>query len=238
VVAQAQLNFADGTDDPGGYQALVDDLIWSVQLRLTRRNRPRLVQMVPDMLVKMRRGLELISYPPKRMAAFFDALISFHEQVFDSSRPAAAESLPEPAPAPEVPATGGFWIAEEEAVESGFLDEELGLVAPVQQSRPEVPDQAIWNVDTLSTGTWVDLALAGNWVRAQLTWASPQRTLFMFISGSGMAHSMSRKTIERLKKSRLIRTVSDGRIMDNALDAVAQAALHNDLLAPQPKARK
>ena len=235
VVAQAQLNFADGTDDPGGYLALVDDLIWSVQLRLTRRNRPRLVQMVPDMLVKMRRGLELISYPPKRMAAFFDALISFHEQVFDSARPAQAEVRKE---TPATPATGGFWIVDEEAADSGFLDDELGLPLPAPTLRPEAADKAIWTVDTLSTGTWVDLALGGNWVRAQLTWTSPQRTLFMFISGSGMAHSMSRKTIERLKKSRLIRTISDGRVMDNALDAVAQTALHNDLLAPQPKARK
>jgi hypothetical protein len=75
-------------------------------------------------------------------------------------------------------------------------------------------------------------------VRAQLTWASPQRTLFMFISGAGMAHSMSRKTLERLKKSRLIRTVSNGRVLDNALDAVAKAVLHNDLQAPLPKPRK
>lgn len=237
VVAQAQLNFADGTDDPGGYRALVDDLIWSVQLRLTRRNRPRLVQMVPDMLVKMRRGLELISYPPKRISAFFDALIAFHEQVFDSARPAAepAASIEPPA----APVTEGFWIVDEEAADSGFLDDELGLVpAPAPQPRLESADQAIWNVDSLSTGTWVDLALGGNWVRAQLTWTSPQRTLFMFISGSGMAHSMSRKTIERLKRSRLIRTVSDGRVIDNALDAVAQAALQNDLHPQTPKARK
>lgn len=234
VVAQAQLNFADGTDDPGGYQALVDDLVWSVQLRLTRRNRPRLVQMVPDMLVRMRRGLELISYPPKRMAAFFDALISFHEQVFDTGKPAPAETGNQAA----MPATGGFWIAEDEAADSGFLDEELGLLIPAPATpRKESVDQAIWSVDTLSTGTWVDLALGGNWVRAQLTWASPQRTLFMFISGSGMAHSMSRKTLERMKKSRLIRTVSDGRVMDNALDAVAKVALRNDLRTPPPKAR-
>jgi hypothetical protein len=74
----------------------------------------------------------------------------------------------------------------------------------------------------------VDLALAGNWVRAQLTWASPHRTLFMFISGGGMAHSMSRRTMQRLKGLGLIRLVSDGRVMDNALDAVAQTALRND----------
>jgi len=50
------------------------------------------------------------------------------------------------------------------------------------------------------TGAWVDLALGGSWVRAQLTWTSPQRTLYMFISGGGMTHSMSTKTIEKMKK--------------------------------------
>ncbi len=241
VVAQAQLNFADGSPDPGGYHGLVDDLIWSVQLRLTRRNRPRLVQMVPDMLVKMRRGLELISYPSQRMAIFFDALISFHEQVFDSNRPSSAElaaAEAKLASTVDEAASPGLWVVDGEAADSGYLDEEMVLPSPGPQPRQASADQAIWSVDSLGIGTWVDLALAGNWVRAQLTWASPQRTLFMFISGSGMAHSMSRKTIERLKKSRLIRTVSDGRVIDNALDAVAQTALHNDLQLPTPKARK
>ena len=240
VVAEAQLNFADGSVDPGGYQGLVEDLVWSVQLRLTRRNRARLVQMVPDMLVKMRKGLELISYPPERMAVFFDALISFHEQVFDSARAplsretetlsdslsqAGGDSGATAAPADD------FWMVDSEATDSGFLvDDELPECLPAQAA-PDAgaADQAFWDVDNLTTGSWVDLALAGNWVRAQLTWVSPQRTLFMFISGSGMAHSMSRRTIDRLKASLLIRLVSDGRVMDNALDAVAQTALDNDL---------
>ncbi len=237
VVAHAQLNLADGSLDPGGYQALVDDLIWSVQLRLTRRNRARLVQMVPDMLVKMRRGLELISYPQKRMQAFFDALISFHEQVFDSARAPLSSSVPQTEAEEPDSGSGGLWIVDGEAADSGYMEEYAATDPSGAQTQPNPVDQSIWSVDSLDTGTWVDLALGGNWVRAQLTWASPQRTLFMFISGSGMAHSMSRKTIERLKKSRLIRTVSDGRIMDNALDAVAQTALQNDLQAHKPKTR-
>lgn len=242
VVAQAQINFADGSTDPGGYQGLVDDLIWSVQLRLTRRNRPRLVQMVPDMLVKMRRGLELISYPSSRMTAFFNALIAYHEQVFDGTRPApgapaTSQADAASAPMPGAEAAGGLWVADSEAADSGYFEDDAQQM-PAEPPRSGLADQAMWTVDSLSTGTWVDLALAGNWVRAQLTWASPQRTLFMFISGSGMAHSMSRKTIERLKKSRLIRTVSDGRVMDNALDAVAQTALRNDLLQSGSKKPK
>ena len=90
-------------------------------------------------------------------------------------------------------------------------------------------DQQSWSAESLNTGSWVDLALAGEWVRAQLTWASPHRTLFMFISGTGLAHSMSKRTMDRLRGMGLIRLVSDGRVMDNALDAVAQAALRNDV---------
>ena len=40
---------------------------------------------------------------------------------------------------------------------------------------------------------------------------------------------MSKRTMDRLRAMGLIRLVSDGRVMDNALDAVAQAALRNDV---------
>ena len=66
-------------------------------------------------------------------------------------------------------------------------------------------------------------------MRAQLTWASPHRTLFMFTSRGGLAHSMSRRTMEKLRVQGLIRVISDGHVVDNALDAVAQMALRNTL---------
>ena len=40
---------------------------------------------------------------------------------------------------------------------------------------------------------------------------------------------MSRRTMDRLRSLGMIQLVSDGHVMDNALDAVAQAALRNDL---------
>ena len=237
VVAEAQLKFADGSGDAGDYQALADDLIWSVQLKLARRNRTRLVQMVPVMLVKMRQGLHLISYPEERVAEFFDALITFHEKAFETVRAVPSgtpiESVVDRVDASEMDASGlseSFWMAEDEASDSGFMqdagDISLDFTAPANTE--EVIDPMEWSPESLMTGSWVDLALAGSWVRAQLTWASPHRTLFMFISGAGMAHSMSRRTMQRLKGLGLIRLVSDGRVMDGALDAVAQVALRND----------
>ena len=246
VVAESQLQCVDGTVDTDGYLGLVDDLIWSVQLRQARRNRAKLVGLVPGMLVKMRQGLQLISYPEERIPVFFDALITYHEQAFETPKPVAVEAQPGSValdsgaadhddilastdPKDLMPADA-MWMANDEAADSGYLQGD-DSPRPSLDDAPEVPDEGSvqdWTAQSLVTGSWVDLALAGQWVRAQLTWASPHRTLFMFISGSGMAHSMSRRTMDRLRAMGLIRLVSDGRVLDNALDAVAQTALRND----------
>ncbi|OYU43413.1 MAG: hypothetical protein CFE44_18510, partial [Burkholderiales bacterium PBB4] len=95
VVAESQLQCVDGNADPEGYLGLVDDLIWSVQIKLARRNRAKLVGMVPGMLVTLRQGLQLISYPEERVPVFFDALIACHEKAFEIVRaPDAVGPIP------------------------------------------------------------------------------------------------------------------------------------------------
>jgi hypothetical protein len=234
VVAQSKLDCVDGRDDPDGYLALVDDLIWSVQPRRTRHKRRRLVQMVPDLLVRLRQGLQLIGYPEERIPVFFDALISIHEKAFEGRRMQAldrpADELPQPGEAsardgqPETDETmqaDGFWLADDEAELSGYLADDGETLPPTPQ-RP-------WSAGDLNPGVWVELQVKGAWLRAQLTWASPHRTLFMFVSRGGLAHAMSRRTMERLQMKGSIRLVSDAHVLDSALDAVAQTALQNDL---------
>jgi hypothetical protein len=67
----------------------------------------------------------------------------------------------------------------------------------------------------------------GQWLRVQLKWASPGATLFMFISPAGTSHSMSRRTLERLRLQGLLRVVADRSLVQEALDGVASAALAN-----------
>jgi hypothetical protein len=252
VVAQDQLNCTDGSTDREGYMALVDDLIWSVRPRAVRHS-ARLVQLIPKLLVKVRQGLQLIGYPQERSEVFFDELIALHEKILDQARqsaavrrgdkPAAAAGAQEEEEVTEsrfaeMSGMDGFWVGDEEAQESGYLaDDALDEVEeeappPVVGRRAGDQQPRVWSVADLSTGAWVELLVDGVWVRAQLTWASPHRTLFMFVSHTGTAHSMSRRTMEKLRARDQIRVVSDGRLLDNALDAVAQQAMRNKLEQP------
>jgi hypothetical protein len=238
AVAESQLS-TDGTSDPHGYQALVDDLAWSVQPQAALRNRARLVELIPTLLVKLRHGLQLIDYPAERIGLFFDELISLHEAALEDARPKAAparepgrRSEADEALSREVAEASAFWVGEQEASESGYLDAEevMPLDLSTQQGVPQEEKAPLpLAIGELPTGAWVELMLEGAWVRAQLSWASPHRTLFMFISRGGLAHSMSRRTMERLRRQGLIRVVSEGHAVDQAFDAVAQAALRNTL---------
>jgi hypothetical protein len=91
------------------------------------------------------------------------------------------------------------------------------------------PAQAEAVIATLREGAWVDLFSKQRWRRAQLTWASGKRTLFMFVSHGGRPHSMTKRSLERLVMSHLLRPVETHEVVQHALDALARP--HSEPLA-------
>jgi hypothetical protein len=308
VVAEAQLSCADGSDDPYGYRALVEDLIWSVQKTTAQRGRRRrLVQMIPGLLHTLREGLHRIHYPPELTQRFFDSLITIHRAAVqerpDPQTLAAAEAVEAEVSRMDMEAAeAAMWMAQNEVTDSGYLEADsfmppdaaepepaapaakmparAAFVEPAEQveveeitpeefaaaqreseeaaekaaeaAQPEAgeqsepaeqemqaaaPESAVPTEEPaapvgaadLRTGTWVELSVDKKWTRMQLTWASPHGTLFMFTSLSGSAHSMSRRTLERLRADGMIRIVAERNVVDEALDQVAKAALKNSL---------
>jgi hypothetical protein len=235
AVAEAKLSCTDGSDDPFGYRAVVDDLIWSVQKSTAQRGRARrLAQMVPGLLAKLREGLERMDYPAELSQRFFDNLMALHQAALrgsdDPVARAAAEALERQAPIP-APAEPQPWIAEDEAQSSGWMEEPTPaeLAAAHVPQEPPPPEPVAAAAAELRTGTWAELMVDGQWTRVQLTWASPHGTLFMFTALAGTAHSMSRRTLDRLRAQGLLRVVADRPVVEQALDQVAQAALKNSL---------
>jgi histidinol-phosphate/aromatic aminotransferase/cobyric acid decarboxylase-like protein len=47
-------------------------------------------------------------------------------------------------------------------------------------------------------GTWVELSNARQRLRTQLTWVSPQQTLFLFTATDGSTQSMTRRMRDKL----------------------------------------
>ena len=256
VVAEAQLSCTDGSDDPFGYRALVDDLVWSVQKSTAQRGRVRrLAQLVPTLLAKLREGLKRMNYPDELTQRFFDSLMVLHQSALQEGKDAAARKAAEALDAePAVPdrvAAAEPYIAETEAMESGWIDdsslgslpsqEELAAAGiPVDDAGPqpqeqaaepaaEPPDEPVVATGELKRGTWAELMVDGGWTRVQLTWLSPHGTLFMFTSQAGTAHSMSRRTLDKLRSQGLLRVIAQRNVIDEALDQVAQAALKNSL---------
>jgi hypothetical protein len=286
-VAEAELTSAEGGEsDPRGYRALVDDLIWSVQPSVAKRNRKRLVHLIPGMLAKLREGLSLVEFPPDLIADLFDQLIAIHEAALEGMRPAAG---PDGKPATrELAVTDSdwdvfgpsgidaeaadVWLGPNEAAGTGYLEQDSGFpvemlgdeddtLPPIEAANQDAaseptesgaskpatataataPQPTAVQVNApkaLSTGSWIELNLEGEWTRLQLTWASPHRTLFMFTSRGGKAHSMSQRTMEKLRAQGLMRVISDGRVVEHALDAVAELALRNsaEQARQEPKA--
>jgi hypothetical protein len=264
VVAEAQLSCEDGSSDPYGYRAMVEDLVWSVQKSTAQRGRARrLVQMIPGLLQRLREGLARIGYPPELTQRFFDHLITIHRAAVQEGRDATIQAAADAAWSEQSKFPEGaeddvqMWLDENEAQESGFIEEEADLdpghvaspEAPRQEAlreeqeaarvaqipeavrEPEPPAAAV-SPEDLRIGAWVEIRIKGEWVRAQLTWCSPHATLFMFTSIGGAAHSMSRRTMDKLRTGGQLRVVADRPVVDEALDQVAQAALKNSVERP------
>lgn len=236
VLAEARLADTTGAADPGRYQELVDALVWSVQPELTRANTGQLARLLPKLLAKLREGLASIDYPADRTEAVFELLMQLHQQAF---KPGARSAAPAPVPAHEeqLPTTPPAplveeeqpWVAPAEAKESGYMD-----ISPASasESAPSAPEPAPGNAPVqppLTIGTWVNLRVAGQWERTQLSWIGSHGTLFLFTSASGRSQSMTLRLVNRLIQQGAMHVLNEQAVVDEALDAVAQLAMRNSV---------
>lgn len=244
VMAAAELDNTSGAEDPGGYKDLVNLVLWSAQPELTRQDLGKLTKLVSRLLSKLREGLSLIDYPAVKTSLFFDVLMKLHQQAF---RPAADGPATRISPfMANEPVGHKHWLAPEEAKASGFMDmtddtpRKGPVQAPAQASGPmldsvlplaarSAPAPALPSLDTMTVGAWVEIAIKGSWQRSQLSWISPQRTMYLFTGAHGQTQSMTRPSLENLLAHNALRLVSDQSMVDGALDEIVHTAMRNSL---------
>lgn len=242
VVAQARIGGDPAQADADKYQALISALLWSTHPELTRKNIAKLTRLVPLLLGNLREGLETIRYPATKTSVFLEALMGLHQQAFRAAKlPVASAPRPEVTQTPSVRANlvddGNPWVAPQEAQASNFIelpdlpgeetdrDQEAGAADVAVRAAPAAQPA----LSSLPLGSWVELWVQSQWVRTQLTWASPHGTLFLFTNAQGATQSMTRRSGDKLVAAGHLRVISDRPVVDGALNAVAQMALRNSV---------
>ena len=143
VIAHAQLTDARGQLDPGGYLAVVSDLLWSVKREAALKAPARAFEVLPEVLRTLRRGLDLLGKDPEDAQTFFDVLMRYHDPVLRLRRvrsardaqasgqgpltgisaavPLESDAIPLERPTPR--AAEQPWLGRRELVLAGFDDE-------------------------------------------------------------------------------------------------------------------
>jgi hypothetical protein len=127
------------------------------------------------------------------------------------------------------------WMGPTEAAASNFVGLQDSILPAEPSQGPIAPEfqivtEAVQPQDNeIPLGSWVELWTNDQWVRTQLTWASPHGTLFLFTGVFGATQSMSRRLRDKLLATGKLRMVSGQRFVDGALDAVAQTAMRNSV---------
>lgn len=193
----------------------------------------RLHRPVLKLRAKLRRNMGVDSQPAElemEMAQLDPALLDTTRQ-----QPRAPEGQP--------------WMAAEELEAAGFRDTQPSEPAPLTtipsdemdggEAPDEAPDEmpALGETDAnaviagLRQGAWVDLYSHRAWRRANLSWVSSRATLFMFISGGRQPHSMTRRSLERLVRERLLRPVDGQGVVAHAIDKLSRRAARPKAMA-------
>ncbi len=236
VIAHARQADGGREIDPGGYLAVVADLLWSVKRELALKDPARAFVTIPRVLLKLRAGLGVLGQEPAESAGLFLELEKLHRPVMKLRAQqrhrdlgASVQAPDEPPPATPAARPDGLWMAQQELRNAGFEDTQPGAFT-LQSERDATPDHAelLTENDTeialaeLVPGCWVDLFARQQWRRARMVWATQRGTLFVFVSTGGRPHSMTRRSMQRLLRDRLLRPVAGDGVVPRALQRIAQ----------------
>jgi Protein of unknown function (DUF1631) len=197
-------------------------LVWSLTAPMNKENRQALLKLVPELLQKLRQGLEDISYSPFEATQLFKQL-----EVLHMARLRAAPKVDEPTPSAEksvktaAPVKANTQVADvQNALEVVAMSNEL-VEAVVEGDLP-AGDQHLALVGNITQGTWFEMhGDDGQQYRCRLAAIIRATGKYIFVNRSGMkVAEETRMTLARALKSGRLHVLDDGMLFDRALEAV------------------
>lgn len=218
----------------------MDNLVWSLQPKVSVQERDRLVKLLPSLLRVLREGMSLISMRENDFQDFLGQLADNHARIVNAV-PCNTAAANDPG---EMPHLRDDPLAQMEDCEPVIEDQEVttatihSLVAAgdllieeinpcdtaVDNSPAEVIVEEAYEVQAreLRQGTWVEFALDdGGTLRAKLTWVSPVTGVYLFTNRQGL--KACEKTLRGLAAELgrgTARILDDAPVFDRAVNSV------------------
>ena len=212
-----------------GYESLewqsllktLDELLWSVQAPADVDTRKKLIAMVPDLLKKLRAGLDTISYNPFEMAGLFKALEEVHLNCIRGKspvelKPTAADAQTQHSPRSKA---GELPPSPEVAVSAEAADSEAPLSS---EPEPVVEESYRQQVASFVQGAWFDIKLNGDdMVRCRLAAFIKPTGKYIFVNRNGMKVAEKTATdLALLLQSQSMRVLDNSMLFDRALETI------------------
>jgi len=213
VLFMISLKQGEDCDDWRDAVTLVDELLWSAEPLEDNESRKRLLKLVPDLLHRLRKGLEGIAFDPFEMGRLFNELENLHIANMQRklTRPVISEAQDN---ASEIAASNDGVAADATATPD---------VAEEQAAKqPSANDAYMKQVESLAMGAWVEFSLPGQEpFRSRLAAIIKHSGKYIFVNRSGMkvAEKTQNELALEMQQDR-IRVLSDAQLFDRALESV------------------
>lgn len=191
---------------------ILSDLIWSIQPRTTSTERQKLIRLIPDLMQKLRKGLDAVSYNPFEVSELFSGLEEIHLARI------RGEVLSEPE------------IAQTSVRPSAQASEPTGAVSPATSGQlPVTPPDVLLPTDPhmqtvagFTPGSWFDLTGEDDTVlRCRLAATIRATGKYIFVNRSGM--KVAEKTQQDLAlalKAGNLKIMDNSMLFDRALESI------------------
>ena len=202
------------------------DLVWSVQPCASKSERQKLIRLIPDLIGRLRKGLDSISYNPFEVAELFTGLEEIHLARIRGELLAHEKPAEEVAPAPESRTAEPIVTALEQAsAPEQATNPEHAATSKQATARPELSpdDPHMMMVQGLAQGAWFDLqeGEGKDPLRCRLAAFIRPTGKYIFVNRSGI--KVAEKTQLELAlamKTGYMRALDHSMLFDRALETV------------------
>jgi hypothetical protein len=219
------------------YRVILPELVWSVQSGHTMQERSLLMHMLPELVKRLKKGMELACVPESESAEALDRLADVHMQVLRAAgrqsgkKNLSVQDLYQHFSMMQVCEGSYLWVENEPlpvmtATVRAALDSRDAEADLEIRSEP-IPPLAVdeeWMAQ-MQLGIGAEVEMDKEFELARLAWVSEQRSLFMFVEEeSGLPIIYSAISLLKALRDGALRPLEYAPLFDRAVESLMEGA--------------